>query len=245
MVLREGMGENHDEQLPVVTALPPSDDSLKATSVIDSEHENIVAYAKEQAGELTQQKDIVVALYYAVRDDIRYDPYSFDLLQSSFSASHTLAQGAGWCVPKAIMLAACCRALGIPARLGFADVKNHLSTERLRETMKTDVFHWHGYTSIYLTGKWVKATPAFNIELCDKFGLKPLEFNGEEDSIYHEFDRAGNRHMEYLLERGEYDDLPLAKMLELFREVYGNFFDQPSLNEHSFEEDVAREVSRD
>tara|TARA_B100000446_G_scaffold46105_2_gene42103 strand:- start:3386 stop:4123 length:738 start_codon:yes stop_codon:yes gene_type:complete len=245
MVLREGMGEVRDGQPPVVTALPPSDDSLKATSVIDSEQADIVAYAKQKAGELTDQKDIAVALYYAVRDEIRYDPYSFDLQESAFAASHTMAEGAGWCVPKAIMLAACCRALGIPARLGFADVKNHLSTERLRETMKTDVFHWHGYTSIYLKGKWVKATPAFNIELCDKFGLKPLEFDGEEDSIYHEFDRAGNRHMEYLLERGEYDDLPLAEMLALFREVYGNFFDGPSLNEYSFEEDVEREISED
>ncbi len=238
-------GSERSGQLPIVTALPPSNDSLSATSVIDCEHSEIIAYAKAKIGELSDQKDIAVALYYAVRDDIRYDPYSFDLQESSFAASHTLAQGAGWCVPKAILLAACCRASGIPARLGFADVQNHLSTERLRETMKTDVFHWHGYTSIYINGRWVKATPAFNIELCEKFGLKPLEFNGEEDSIYHEFDRAGNRHMEYLLERGEYDDLPLDEMLELFREVYGGFFDQPNLNEHSFEQDVAREVSKD
>ncbi|MFQ5434377.1 MAG: transglutaminase domain-containing protein, partial [Anaerolineae bacterium] len=128
--------------------------------------------------------------------------------------------GRAWCVPKAILLAACCRAVGIPARLGFADVRNHLSTKRMREHMKTDVFTWHGYTSIYLDGRWVKATPAFNIELCHKFRLRPLDFNGREDSIYHPFDLDGNRHMEYLQFRGEFADTPIAAIAENFREIY-------------------------
>jgi len=216
---------------------------LVATPTINSDHADIQSYALGKV--CAEDSDTVkaVALYYAVRDDIRYDPYSFDLDPASFAASLTLAAGVGWCVPKAILLAACCRSVGIPARLGFADVKNHLSTERLRETMKTDVFHWHGYTSIYLNGRWVKATPAFNVELCNKFGLKPLEFDGHEDSIYHEFDQAGNRHMEYLLERGEYADVPFEEMMGLFKDVYGGFFDEPDLQNHSFEDDVNREVS--
>lgn len=57
------------------------------------------------------------------------------------------------------------------------------SPARMREQMKTDVFYWHGYASIYLEGKWVKATPAFNIELCEKF-LRLLEFDGRTDSIH-------------------------------------------------------------
>jgi transglutaminase-like putative cysteine protease len=214
-----------------------------ATPTINCDHESIKAYARDKTSSDDSDIAKAVALYYAVRDDIRYDPYSFDLDPASFAANLTLEAGVGWCVPKAILLAACCRALGIPARLGFADVKNHLSTERLRETMKTDVFHWHGYTSIFLNGRWVKATPAFNVELCNKFGLKPLEFDGSEDSIYHEFDQAGNRHMEYLLDRGEYADVPFDEMMTLFKEVYGGFFDQPDLQNHSFDDDVNREVS--
>ncbi len=117
-------------------------------------------------------------------------------------ASTALANGYGWCVPKAALLAAACRAAGIPARVGYADVRNHLSTERLRQNMGSDLFVWHGYTDIWLDGQWLKATPAFNIELCDRFGLLPLEFDGRADSIYHPFDTAGNRHMEYVTMHG-------------------------------------------
>jgi len=184
-----------------------------------------------------------VDLYYAVRDEFRYNPYSISLEEQAFKASFTLEAGQGWCVPKAILLAACCRAAGIPARLGFADVKNHLSTERLRQSMKTDVFLWHGYTSVYLEGQWVKATPAFNVELCDKFGLKPLEFDGLADSIYHEFDCAGNKHMEYLQERGEYQDLPLTEMLSDFEKIYGMNLTE-EFNNASFDEDVEKEISK-
>ncbi|HEX5066288.1 MAG TPA: transglutaminase family protein, partial [Myxococcota bacterium] len=81
-------------------------------------------------------------------------------------------------------------------------------------------FYWHGYTSVYLEGRWVKATSAFNIELCQKFGLLPLEFDGRHDSLYHAFDREGRRHMEYVRERGEFDDAPLEAMLETFRREY-------------------------
>jgi transglutaminase-like putative cysteine protease len=135
-------------------------------------------------------------------------------------ASTALEQGFGWCVPKAVVLAAVARAAGIPARLGFADVRNHLSTERLRQTMQTDVFAWHGYTELWLDGAWRKATPAFNIELCEKFGLLPLEFNGVDDSLYHPYDRAGQRHMEYVAERGSFDDLPLEQIKTTFAEIY-------------------------
>jgi transglutaminase-like putative cysteine protease len=161
-----------------------------------------------------------VSLYYAVRDGIRYDPYTCNLDPEQLKASHTLSAKRGWCVSKAILLAAACRAIGIPARLGFADVRNHLSTARLRALMKTDLFYWHGYTSIHLLGSWVKATPAFNIELCEKFRLRPLEFDGLEDSIYHPFDMEGNKHMEYVRFRGEYADTPIGAMAETFQREY-------------------------
>ena len=110
---------------------------------------------------------------------------------------------------KAILLTAVYRSIGIPSRLGYADVRNHLSTERMRKAMKTDVFYWHGYSAIYLDGNWIKLTPAFNIELCRKFDIKPLDFDGYEDALFHPFDLQGNRHMEYLRYRGEFADVPI------------------------------------
>ncbi len=158
-------------------------------------------------------------------------------------ASTVLGQDYGWCVPKAVLLAAACRAAGIPARLGFADVRNHLSTARMREAMATDLFLWHGFVDMWLDGQWVKATPAFNIELCERFGLLPLEFDGRADSIYHPFDRAGNRHMEYVRQRGTFDDLPLAQITEDFRRVYGSaLFDTAAQAGADFQQDVEKET---
>ena len=146
--------------------------NLQVTAVIDHDHESILRFTRDNVGNLTDPKKQAIKLYYAVRDGIRYDPYSFNLTEEGLRASTTLENERGWCIPKAVLLAACCRALGIPARLGFVDVRNHLSTARMREMMKTDVFLWHGYTTIHLEGAWIKATPAFNIELCRRFRLK-------------------------------------------------------------------------
>jgi len=194
--------------------------ALAPTPVVDADHPGVRRFAASRTEGAATELERAVRLYYAVRDEIRYDPYGAAVTPETLRASATLASGRGWCVSKAVVLVAACRALGIPSRLGFADVRNHLSTARMREHMKTDVFYWHGYASLRLEGRWVKATPAFNIELCEKFGLLPLDFDGRVDSLYHAFDRQGRRHMEYLSERGEFEDVPLDAMLATFAKEY-------------------------
>ena len=223
--------------------MPAHNPHLTATPCIDSDHPAVTAFANAHASGATD-RERAVALYLAVRDRLRYDPYRIDLSAHGMTASTALAQGFGWCVPKAVVLAAVARAAGIPARLGFADVRNHLSTERLRETMKTDVFAWHGYTELWLDGAWRKATPAFNIELCEKFGLLPLEFNGVDDSLYHPFDRAGQRHMEYVNERGSFDDLPLPQIVATFAQIYPQWSLGAEPGGTDFAADAERENSR-
>ena len=219
----------------------PKTASLVATPLIDSDHPSVISFAHQNAVG-PDDRSRAVSLYLAVRDQFRYDPYRIDLSPEGMKASAVIQNGYGWCVPKAALMVAACRAAGLPARLGFADVRNHLSTERLRQTMKTDVFIWHGYADIWLDGQWVKATPAFNIELCDKFGLLPLEFDGRNDSIYHPFDKSGNRHMEYVNQRGTFDDMPLAQIKADFLTVYGSWMaDQTPLSDASFAQDVAME----
>jgi transglutaminase-like putative cysteine protease len=198
------------------------DEYLQPTPTIECRHPEIVAYAEERSRGASSDVRKAVKLYYAVRDEIRYDPYSAVLSIEGLKATRTLAEGVGWCVPKAILLAAGCRALGVPARLGYADVCNHLATTRMRERMRTEIYYWHGYTSIHLEGKWVKATPAFNLSMCEKFGLLPLEFDGREDSIFQPFDAEGERHMEYVRDRGEHADVPLASIQKTFAEVYAH-----------------------
>jgi transglutaminase-like putative cysteine protease len=193
---------------------------IKPSQIVDGDNPAVAQFARENAGDSTDPIEYAISLYYAVRDGIRYDPYTCDLSIDGLRASNTLRIGRGWCVAKAILLAACCRSFGIPARLGFADIRNHLTTVRMREAMNTDIFFWHGYTSIYLDDRWVKATPAFNVELCERFRIKPLDFDGRNDSIYHPFDLEGSRHMEYLRYRGEFADPPLDQIIETFHREY-------------------------
>lgn len=197
----------------------PAPVHLAATPSIDAEHPLVrdFVHRRRQGGTVREQ---AVSLVHAVRDEVRYDPYRIDLSPQGMRASTCLEQGFGWCVPKAVLMAAVARCAGIPARLGFADVRNHMSTEKLRRTMGTDVFVWHGYTELWIDGAWRKATPAFNLSLCEKFGLLPLDFDGVNDSLYHPFDRAGQKHMEYVHERGSYDDLPLQAIADTFRHTY-------------------------
>jgi transglutaminase-like putative cysteine protease len=217
---------------------------LQATALIDADHPAVAAFARDH-GAGSGDRERAVALYYAVRDGFRYDPYRIDLSPAGMKASAVLARGHGWCVPKATLLAAACRAAGIPARVGFADVRNHLSTERMRQVMQTDIFYWHGYTDICIDGTWLKATPAFNIELCERFDLLPLEFDGRADSLYHPFDRHGHRHMEYLTQRGSFDDVPLAEMLADFARLYPRWLPhQDEMLARDFLADAARETAR-
>ncbi len=216
---------------------------LVSSPTIDYDHPMVADFARAHASGSGDRRERAVSLYFAVRDTIRYDPYLLDLSVEGLRASTTLKVGRGWCVAKSILLAACCRYHGIPARLGYADVRNHLSTARMREQMKTDVFYWHGYTSIFLDGKWLKATPAFNIELCEKFRLRPLDFDGLSDSIYHPFDLDGNRHMDYLGYRGEFAEVPIDQIIETFRREYSaDDMTVDSLKDADFDRDVDHEM---
>ena len=214
---------------------------LVFTPVIDGHHPQVSAFARAHADSVSSVREQAVRLYYAVRDGIRYDPYTIDLTPSGMRASHTLAAGRAWCVPKAVLLAACCRVMGIPSGLGFADVKNHLTTARLKKVMNTDIFFWHGYTTIYIDGKWVKATPAFNIELCERFRLKPLDFDGTGDSLFQPFDLLGNAHMEYIRYRGEFSDAPIDRIKATFERYYTPMAD---LAKSDFDRDAQQENPR-
>jgi len=197
---------------------------LQPGRYIDSDHPAVVAFARRHAaGDDALSR--AVSLYYAVRDGIRYNPFLDFTGEDAFRASHCIVSGEGFCVGKAALLAACARVDGIPARVGFADVRNHLTTPALRARMGTDLFLYHGFTELHLEGKWVKATPAFNLELCRRFRVKPLEFDGRSDSIFHPFDEEERRHMEYVRDRGSHADVPAAEIMRAFRDAYPGLCD--------------------
>ena len=199
---------------------------LRPTSFIDFAAPEVKGFAERVCRNMEDRsrKEKAVRLYYAVRDEIRYDPYDMQYSPEALKASSVIRKGSGYCVAKAVVLAAVARQQGIPSRIGFADVRNHLSTARLRELMGTDLFVYHGFTELFLEGKWVKATPAFNLSLCERFQVKPLEFNGEDDSIFHEFTAIGQRHMQYITDHGSFADLPFEKIFAAYRKQYPAMF---------------------
>lgn len=188
-------------------------DYLRPTWFIDSDNPAIREFAEQAVAGETSFSGKARALYYAVRDGIRYDTYEIDLRRAAMRASSVLARGIGFCIPKAVLLAAAARAQGIASRLGFADVKNHLPTERLLEVMENDVLVYHGYVDLFVDDNWVRTTPAFNRSLCEHLNVDPLEFDGRHDALLQQFDREGSQYLEYVNDRGVFADLPLEQVL--------------------------------
>lgn len=197
-----------------------SGDYLQPTPFVDSDHPAVVEFAHETVAAEDSDVDKAIALHDRVRDEFRYDPYTIELTVSGLRASAVLENGFGFCISKATLLAAAARVHGIPSRLGFGDVVNHLASERLKREMKTDLFVFHGYTDLCLDGKWVKATPAFNASLCERFNVEPMAFDGRSDSLFQQSDRDGNRYMEYVNDRGRYADVPLDEIIAVWAEHY-------------------------
>ena len=201
---------------------PVSAKYLTPTAMIDSDHPAVETFAwKTVPPSISDPADRAVRLYDAVRDQIRYDPYVPFYLPEHYQASGTLARGRSFCVGKAVLLCALGRALKIPARLGFATVRNHLATRQLIETLGSDRFVYHGYTEFWLHGRWVKATPAFNAELCRRHGVAPLPFDGRRDAVFQASSSDGRRFMEYLADHGHAADVPLAAIVAAWRAEYG------------------------
>ncbi|HVV40849.1 MAG TPA: transglutaminase family protein [Nitrobacter sp.] len=198
------------------------DKFLSPTSYIDSDSSEVRGFVGSVLGnaEGLSDKEKAIRLFDAVRDRIKYDPFHIGVSEDDYRASRIATKAANWCVPKAILLTAALRAAGMPAAVGFADVRNHLNTPKLADLMGTDLFIYHGYAALWLDGRPFKVTPAFNTELCERFGVKQLIFDGESDALFHEFDTHNHRHMEYVNDRGWFADPPIAALLKDFRVTY-------------------------
>ncbi|MFO1364432.1 MAG: transglutaminase family protein [Burkholderiales bacterium] len=198
----------------------PGPEYLLPTRFLDHAEPALREFALGAAAGAADPVARAVKLFYAVRDGWRYDPFSMTLAADDYVASRVLAQSAAYCIPKAILLAACARAVGIHAGIGLSDVVNHLTTEKLKSWMGSTYFMHHGYAVLYLDGQWVKAAPAFNIQLCDRFHVRPTEFDGRADAVFQEYDARDRRHMEYVKDHGVWSDFPHERVMADFRAFY-------------------------
>ncbi|MHA1798499.1 MAG: transglutaminase-like domain-containing protein [Candidatus Helarchaeota archaeon] len=194
---------------------------LSPTYFIDSDSQVVLDVVESIIKKTDNNIEKAKTLFYWTRDQILYDPYETTTRKKKYKASSIIQKKRGWCVQKATVLAALARAAGIPSRLGFADIKNYQITEKLLSIMKTDLFIYHGFTELFLNGKWIKLTPAFNVELCKKFNQRTVEFDGVHDAILPKTTLNGEKHVEYVKDRGNYPDLPLKEILIILSKNYG------------------------
>jgi len=204
---------------------------LRPTFFIDCQNPLIKAKSFELTASGKTEIEKAVSIFYFVRDAIRYNIYLPKSKREYFMASDTLSKREGYCVQKAVLLAALARAAGIPAGLGFARLKNYLLPESLKNWLGTDILPFHGYTRLYLDGKWVKVTPAFDLKLCEKNGFLPVEFDGTTDASFSAANKEGKLHIEYLADLGYSDDLPIERLWAVLREALGDkYLDPPPRN---------------
>ncbi|MES2138721.1 MAG: transglutaminase-like domain-containing protein [Bacteroidota bacterium] len=199
---------------------------LQPAEYINSDSEEVIQFTKKVIGNSTDPVEKAVKIYYAVRDGFQYNPFDLDLSPEAMKASSLLKRNYGYCVEKACLLAACARVAGIPSRLGFSKVRNHIGTAKLEEILKTNVLVFHGFTELFLEGKWVKATPAFNKSLCEKLNVESLEFDGREDSIFQSYNKEGGQFMEYLHDYGNFDDVPHELFISELKKHYPHLFEE-------------------
>ncbi len=198
---------------------------LQPTEFLDFDQAAVRDYAERAAQTGTDDVARAVRLYYAVRDDFAYDPYLLDLRREGLRASTLLQKTRGYCVEKAVLLAATARAVGIPSRLSFYIVQNHIATGKIERILRTNKLVFHGAAEMFLQGHWVKATPAFNRALCVRLGVAPLEFDGVNDAVFQQYDNAGNTFMDYLHDYGNFPDLPYHLYLSELQKHYPHLMD--------------------
>jgi Transglutaminase-like superfamily len=223
-----------------MTAGSDATDLLKATEFLDHEHPVVREFAERAIGTRTTPTADAISLYYAVRDTILYDVYGTDLTREGMRASAIIGTGRGFCVHKSIVYAAACRSVGIPSRLVFADVRNHLASERLRDLVGGTLFCFHTFTSVRPNDSWVKASPVFNKLLCRMYGMSPLEFDGISDSLHQPYDADGRLFMEFVNFRGEFDDFPYELVVDGIRSAHPRLFASQYVTERGSLADEAR-----
>jgi transglutaminase-like putative cysteine protease len=192
---------------------------LRCTEIIDCDTESIVEKAQSLTEGLQTDREKAVALFYFVRDEIKHNPYATGMEYNRYKASLTLELGEGFCSHKSILLAALARVVGIPARIGFVAIHDHLISDTFKEMIGgINILPLHGYAEFFIEGKWVHASPSYDVAICQKNRYVTVEFDGMNNAKDSPYDRDGKKHIEHIKDHGTFDDLPWEWMWEYLRQ---------------------------
>ncbi len=194
---------------------------LEPAEGIQCDHPEVFALARRVARGGKNDVGAAGRLFEYVRDTVRYSVQVPFADMDDYLALNTLRRGWGYCVQKSAVLVALARALGIPARLAFADIENKILPPPMIEMLGGHVLYYHCFVEWWIGGQWRKATPSFDTQLCAERGWHLVEFVPGQDLMLPETDLAGNPHVSYLRYHGWRLGVPLEEMLACWQETMG------------------------
>ena len=200
---------------------PNPEDCLAPTHFIDSDAETIQACVHKLELEGLSPNERAVKIFNYVRDDVTYE-FSIRVTRDQFKASYTVVNGRGYCVRKALLLGALCRAVDIPAVVILCDMRDGSLAPKIVEALGTDVMHYHGLCGIYLDGKWLKLDASLSPALVEKKQYRIVKFDGHSDALQENTTLTGGAHMEYVAYHGAYVDLPYEQMMRGYKDGFNN-----------------------
>lgn len=120
-------------------------EAMKSTSYVQSDNNDVIALARRAAGETKDAYEAVKKIESFVSSYIENKSLSVGYA----SATEVAASRSGDCTEFAVLTAAMCRAIGIPAKVvfGLVYVKEFAGHE--------NVFGGHAWVEAYVGGKWV------------------------------------------------------------------------------------------
>ena len=204
---------------------------LKQSEFFQFSHPKIQSIYKQlNLSQNTSVEENIASLFHYVRDAWNYQPYVIGLNPDALTTENIISRKEGHCLDKAVILIALLRGAGIPARLGLAEVINHIGVEKIIESFGTEVLAPHGYTEAWNGQKWVKLTPAFNKELCHYLKVKPLEYkkNGI-DALFQSSNEVDKKFMEYTKDLGVFNTVPITFINECLLSHYPQLITIPEI----------------
>ena len=194
---------------------------LAATEAIDCDHPDIRARAARICDGARDDEEKARRLFTYARDEVAYSPFNPFHLPEFYRATAILERGRGYCVQKAVVLAALARAASIPAALVFVDIRNHLAPRYLTDVLGSDLFVYHSYVELHVGDRRPGVTPAFDKRICDKHGFPVVDFDGRNDAFFPPETPDGRRFVEYEGRHGTFADVPLPEILAAWEAEYG------------------------